>query len=226
MKNKILNYIFRHYTHPNYLYLLIALLVLIIFPPFEVFLQGNFYIIEIVFSATVLISILYTASNKKQLRVGFFLGFFVLLFFWLNRYNFKTGSFNPVVALFSFSLFLFVFINLLRNVFFQKEVNINTVYASIVGYLLLGIMGAQLCIVHQSFLPNAFSLPAKAGFYDFLYFSYVSLTTIGYGDIVPILPTAKAIALLIGIFGQIYLTILIAIIIGKFLQNDTKYESN
>jgi len=56
------------------------------------------------------------------------------------------------------------------------------------------------------------------GFHDYLYFSFVTLTTLGYGDITPVSSFAKSITILIAITGQLYLTILIAFLVGKFLS--------
>jgi voltage-gated potassium channel Kch len=50
------------------------------------------------------------------------------------------------------------------------------------------------------------------------YFSYVTLTTLGYGDITPILPAARSVTILEAILGQLYLTIVLARLVGLYLQ--------
>ncbi len=53
---------------------------------------------------------------------------------------------------------------------------------------------------------------------EMLYYSYITLMTIGYGDIVPITSIARKATILIGLMGQIYLVVLTAIIIGKYIN--------
>jgi hypothetical protein len=57
------------------------------------------------------------------------------------------------------------------------------------------------------------------GFHDYLYFSFVTLTTLGYGDITPVSAFAKSLTIFIAITGQLYLTILIAMLVGKYLSS-------
>ena len=56
------------------------------------------------------------------------------------------------------------------------------------------------------------------GFHDYLYFSFVTMTTLGYGDVTPISSTAKSTTIIIAVAGQLYLTILVAMLVGKFLS--------
>jgi voltage-gated potassium channel Kch len=51
-----------------------------------------------------------------------------------------------------------------------------------------------------------------------LYFSFITLLTIGYGDMVPLTPIAQKTTIFIGLSGQMYLTIITAIVVGKFLN--------
>ncbi len=55
-------------------------------------------------------------------------------------------------------------------------------------------------------------------FSEYLYFSFVTLTTLGYGDVTPVSHLARSMAVLIAVTGQLYMTILIAMLVGKFLS--------
>ncbi len=85
--------------------------------------------------------------------------------------------------------------------------------------MILGIIAAPFFFLIEQNLPNSFNLPENTEFYDFIYFSYVTLTTVGFGDIAPVHHIAKSFSILVGIFGQLYLTILVAIIIGKYIAH-------
>lgn len=82
-------------------------------------------------------------------------------------------------------------------------------------------MAAPLFFLIELNFPDSFILPENWEYYDFIYFSYVTLTTVGFGDITPVHPFAKSFTILISIAGQLYLTILIAIVIGKYLASET-----
>ena len=94
------------------------------------------------------------------------------------------------------------------------------------SYLLIGVVGAFLFIsvdVGYSFFANAehalnFNNIVDPTFHDYIYFSFVTITTLGYGDITPIIPIAKSLTIALSLTGQLYLTILVAMLMGKFLS--------
>jgi hypothetical protein len=120
---------------------------------------------------------------------------------------------------------------MIRHIARSKQVTGTIIVNSINGYLLIGILGAVLLaiteIVQKTFLQLDtetinFAGSAAAGFHDYLYFSFVTLTTLGYGDITPVSAFAKSLTIIIAIAGQLYLTILVAMLVGKFLSRPEK----
>ncbi len=124
---------------------------------------------------------------------------------------------HTVFALFFFNVLEF---KLLRSVFNSKEVNYGIIFGAISGYLTLGIMGGFWMTLMDFVEPYSFhpSIPHLPS-YDYTYFSFVSMTTLGFGDILPQKPPAKAIVMLITILGQLYLSTLIGLLIGKLMIN-------
>jgi hypothetical protein len=59
------------------------------------------------------------------------------------------------------------------------------------------------------------------GLDEIIYYSFVTYTTIGFGDISPVSPAARVVAIAFGLIGQLYLTIIIAFIVGKFLNKQS-----
>jgi hypothetical protein len=98
------------------------------------------------------------------------------------------------------------------NVFAPRRSVGDRVYGAIVLYLLLGLIAAFAYSALYSFDPAAFSkLPTGNGdVSDWLYFSFITLTTVGYGDITPVARGARALAMLEGLVGQLYPAIIIA----------------
>ena len=104
----------------------------------------------------------------------------------------------------------------------MKKVNANSLFACISGYILLGIVASFLFTLLNLFTENTAFNIASENFYDLLYFSFTTITSVGYGDIVPVSQLAKSVTILVSVLGQIYLTFLVAIIIGKYLVTETK----
>jgi hypothetical protein len=77
----------------------------------------------------------------------------------------------------------------------------------------------------DNLLPGSFSHPdtiAKLDFNSFSYFSFVTMTTLGYGDISPVSPAAKSMAITQAITGQVYLAVLVARLVGINIAQQMK----
>jgi hypothetical protein len=101
----------------------------------------------------------------------------------------------------------------------SKTVTREVVYAAMLVYFLL----AQLWALVYTFLdlidPASFSLPGGQGdFLLFEYYSFVTLTTLGYGDITPLTKVAKAFSVLEAVVGQLYLVVVVAWFVGMHVS--------
>jgi len=84
----------------------------------------------------------------------------------------------------------------------------------------MGIIGGNLAFLLYDFYPNAFIFPeriAQPTFTDFLYFSFITMATVGYGDITPAIAQTETFAYLLAVTGQLYVAIIIAMLVGKYL---------
>lgn len=126
-------------------------------------------------------------------------------------------------------LFVFIVIQFLIVIARSKKVNTSVILDAVNGYLLLGILSSMMIIVVMSLDPNAFAFNEagviKGGFSrksELQYFGLVTLTTLGYGEILPISPSARSIASFIAVAGQLYVAIIIALLVGKFSAQSKK----
>jgi hypothetical protein len=112
-------------------------------------------------------------------------------------------------SLLSLVLFLFV---LLGQTLRDGPVTFHRIQGAVAAYLLLGVIWAHAFGLVELLRPGAFSGPVNPadGPRSFFYFSFVTLTTVGYGDILPVHPTARSLAALEAVVGPLYLAILIA----------------
>jgi len=120
--------------------------------------------------------------------------------------------------------FCLVVVSFIRMISRSKEVNAKVILESINGYLLLGLMFTMLVALLMYYNPEAFSFPdlsaemvrPGAGFNSYIYFTLVTMSTLGYGDVLPTTPAARSLATFISISGQLYIAIIIAMLVGKF----------
>ena len=115
---------------------------------------------------------------------------------------------------------------MLRFILTSSQVTFNIMFASLCIYLLLGVLWALGYSTIEQLDPAAFysSVPSRPSFplmgigkgepTAVLYFSFATLTTLGYGDIVPVSPVARTLATLEAITGQLYLAVLVARLVG------------
>ncbi|MEL6941649.1 MAG: potassium channel family protein [Bacteroidota bacterium] len=159
---------------------------------------------------------IYTSKSYQDLVILGLLGITNYVLFLLYSRSEVASVINPIITL---TFFGFVFTRLMEYVFSPKSVTINDVYALSAGYIILGVIAAPFFFLVNMQLENALSISQDASFSDLLYFSYITLTGVGYGDITPVHPIAKSLSLLLGIIGQLYLAVLVGIIIGKYISN-------
>ena len=109
-------------------------------------------------------------------------------------------------------------------VFTSQEITANRVVGAVTLYLLFGVLWAIIYAVIERANPGSFAgvtEPLTQGWStDWLYFSFVTMTTLGYGDVTPISATARTFAYLQAVFGQFYIAILVAGLVGAYI---TKY---
>ena len=110
-----------------------------------------------------------------------------------------------------------------RQVLFTGPIDENKMIGAVCIYLLLGLVWAMLYLLVLAVQPTAFNGVAPtawhADFPDIVYFSFVSLTTLGFGDVTPAEPIARFLVYLEAVVGQFYLAILVASLVGIRLSD-------
>lgn len=143
--------------------------------------------------------------------------------FGINLLNSLADSDNYayVAVPMAFAFYMMVNIKILRTVVTADEVNWDILCGAISVYLLLGMNWTLIYTFLDLLNPETFKIhtsyasdQAVIGNRDFFYFSFVTLTTLGYGDIVPITTPGRVFAVLEAITGQLY----VAVIIGKIIS--------
>ena len=116
----------------------------------------------------------------------------------------------------------FVELQLLRFIFRARHVNTDVLCAGIAGYLLLGVLWMSAYMLVSGLNPAAFAFNVGAASahslsqFEAYYFSYITLSTVGYGDISPLSPGARTLAMTEAMTGTLYLALLISRLVAVY----------
>lgn len=205
----------------NNIFLLIAI-VLLICSSFLIHSDPLSKIMTSVFFAMIFLSASYSIKRGRTGLFYFAIGVIVLRESSIHLIHNKY--LDSVATLTSVLFFLNIVIRLIHQVARSKNVSRDVILESINGYLLMGLSGSILFALVGRVQEHAFSFsnPRVHDFSEFIYFGFITQTTIGFGDIIPVSDLARLLAIIMGISGQLYIAIIIAMLVGKYLSQQNK----
>jgi len=210
----------------RFLYLLITLVAFVtLVPVLEELGYGG--MIFTIFLSTILLSAAYAVSESR----GHFLLALILAgpAFVLRLINNFLGStwLELVADVFSISFLLLVAMLILTHVLKDEKVNSEKIFGALSVYLLLGVIWAMLFIVVEFLVPGSLRHGQEQALMgaEMVYYSFVTLTTLGYGDIVPVSQSARALATLEALTGQLFLTVLVARLVALQITHSSRRRS-
>ena len=209
------------YLGPYFILTLALLVTAIVYPiAAEIFGSG---LLPIVNTALLMASVYAVVNHRWLFRVLLVLVVPILVSNWFVDPYDDNEALDLVTSLsnnaFLFSVLGAVFADVIRS----KRVTADTIFGAIAVYLLFGVIVAMMFQFLNNIDPG--SVVASVGeattiverydqFGEILYFSFVTLTSVGYGDLTPIGPAARSLAMFEGVVGQLYLAVLIARLVG------------
>jgi len=213
----------------NYAFLLSGLLILfLLIPVLRSFpaLAENAFLMRITlqagYSSLMLLGIWSLSHENSRFRFGLALAVLAVTFTTLNIFYDSIAielCLIAVVLLFSISSAVIA----AKHVFGGTQVDRNLLFGAMCVYLLMGLIWAILYGLIFQFWPGSFNgiegIEGKAPMDALLYFSFITLASLGYGDITPVAPLARTLAYLEVISGQLYIAIMLAGLVGLFLKD-------
>lgn len=205
----------------NFYYLLGGLLVMLLAAP----AVGESFrgIMTYAFIGTLLIGVWSLSASRKTYIAGWVLVVLIVVVGVLESI-WQFGYFLELTVYWLFCLLSVVFS--LRRVIFSSVMNTNRIVGAICVYMLLGMFWAILYYAIYSLNPAAFNgvgpLVLESGesnkqlLFNFIYYSFVTLTTLGYGDLTPVSGIARALSYLEAITGVMYTAVLVAALVGAY----------
>ncbi len=214
-------------SHNNLIYLTLALTLLLLSSALMPLIGEG--VIDLVFKSfvamTLAVCLFSLRFDKRWFRL-----LLTLLLVWLGL--FVLGELiapdysEPAMLPLTFVFFLGTFRAIARQVLFSNQVTTNQIIGSVALFLLLGLMWAFGYLGLLQFSPHALSgIPPQswaANFSAVAYFSFVTLTTLGFGDIVPKTPIAQVIVYLEAITGVFYMAIVVSSLVSTHIAHQGK----
>jgi len=204
-------------------------ILLVLYPIFEANYVGEWSLQ--VLTTLLLVSAVYAlADSWPKFVAGVFIALCALVTGWLSAFWHMPGLTlvsNGITLLF----FVFSTITILSSVLRNRTISLDTIYGGICVYLLMGLTFGMFFFLLDTLIPGAiypFPIPGTnqmVTFSDHIYYSFYTMTTLGYGNVVPISPTARTGTLFCAVCGVLYVAVLIAWLVGGLATQVGKRDS-
>lgn len=123
-----------------------------------------------------------------------------------------------------FLFYIIVTANIIQQIWREKEVDKTVIIGLMSGYIALGFLAFFMLVSIELITPNSFtgilldSQNIEIRVDSLMYYAYITLLTIGYGDIIPVTPIAQKAVVLIGLVGQFYIVIITSVVVAKYIN--------
>ncbi|MCK4879365.1 MAG: two pore domain potassium channel family protein [Bacteroidales bacterium] len=177
------------------------------------------YLTTMLLSIVVASGLFAADFSRTAFRILFTIGTMVIMVTLINLFLPDLKYLNVITFGLNTLFFIVVTIALVAHVAMAREVYGSTLLCAINSYLLIGLTLSMLFLIIDIYFPGSFN-QVKSGegsFSTFVYYGFITLTTLGYGDITPDTSLARSLSTFTALFGQLYLVIIMALIIGKYL---------
>jgi hypothetical protein len=195
--------------------LLATLILLLLLSPVVAELGANKGFLGIVSIPVIVSAALYASVSTLQSAIAI-----IIAAAWIWLSFFIPGMADTALPSVLYGLLLgFVTFTIFGHMFRAEKVDRGLVASAITVYLLLGVIWGAAYLTIYIINPGTFEAPGVDPDYasvHFLYYSYVTLTTLGYGDITPVSPTARILSVTEAITGVLYTAILIARLVSLY----------
>ena len=221
----------RLYIGGRYIWIMSGLFLMLIIGPlvgrFEI-VSSHIYIGDLVIGLLLVAAVRAFTGDRTHFTICLWLGSIAIVVGVAGRYlPVDARSTMVTIALVLDTLFLLYLILLIcADVFSTLEVDADTICGSISVYLLISGVFASIYTILVTLDASAFLVPGPAADPDYslgpdrlmTYFSLITITTVGYGDVTPQSEFARSLSNFEALIGQLFLTVLVARLVGRQLS--------
>lgn len=161
--------------------------------------------------------------SRRIIIIILFFAIISIFLVWIPDASEMGHIFYPYEKLIVIIFLIVIIYHIIIQILDSKKVNANVVFGVITIYILFGLIAGECNLLiyfvdNSAFSGNLDSTDPS----DLRYFGYVTMTTLGYGDIAPVSQLARASAVFFSLTGQVYLAVVIALIVGKYVSHSDK----
>lgn len=176
-------------------------------------------LVTVALQGATLVAALAASQANRHLRLAVLILAAVGLLITVATLGTDADWVEGVIALMNVLFVAIAPVVIVRSVMRRRVIDISTVLAALCVYVLLGMLWAFVFTAVGAFQSHAFFVqdqtPASSA--DFLYFSFVTQTTVGYGDLTAATDAGRAFAVLEALIGQIYLVTVVALLVSNLM---------
>lgn len=206
----------------RFLFLFISMVLMFVLRPFLTERVALGYLMEI-FLLLIFLSAVYAVSQKRITLIIALLLVLLMEILQLFSYLKDSPALDTLSNILGGILLAYTAAVILFHLFREDRITGDMIMGAICAYFLMGLIWAFLYSTLEFFQPGSFQMPqGTVNQATFTYYSYVTLTTLGYGEITPISTPARSFALLEAMMGQLYLAVLIARLVGIHIAQSSR----
>jgi hypothetical protein len=214
------------------LFLLLSLVLLFVMTPIMADLNFVVICLEIFMTIVMVLAIGASQETKPLIVTALILAIPAVVFGWVAQFV-PWKSIIIINTSFDFAFLVFIFVNLMRIILTAKQVTTHVIYGAMCAYLILGLAYSEMYMLLIIINPASFSFSSGSFFsvdtfrniVDVFYFSFVSLTTLGYGDITPATSISRMFSSLEALTGQLFIAIVIARLVALHVSHRTEQKT-
>jgi hypothetical protein len=210
----------------TYSYLLIAILLLLFVTPFITDSVGLSWLDDYLIIVVLLAALNNAATHRRHVMVGIVLGLLAIVARVASAHIEELPKSGHAAVTASTLVFLgYVVWHILNDVLRGRRLTAEKIIGAIVAYLMIGMVWAMAYMLVELFEPGSLRVPEdvvslvradpnEQPISVFVYYSFVTLSTLGYGDLTPVTATARTLSWVEAVVGPLYLAILVARLVG------------
>ncbi len=195
-------------------YLFVALILSTLIKPFFKGFVGIQILTNLLLTFVFLAAIFTVVRTRKIFYISLAVVIPAITTTWA-AYFFPFFSIIVISDIFSLIFFVYTIFLMLIYLLRQERITRNVIMCAMSAYFMMGFMWSTAYFLLETISPGSFNLVnSKDMASELIYFSFVTLTTLGYGDITPLSAQARSLVVVETVIGQMYVAILIARLVG------------
>lgn len=216
--------------------ILAVIAIFFIVPAFEkdfythLLLQGSFILL--------ILSSFYAIDDQQSILAVSLVFLIPFAYFDLLSYQYHSLTYMIIAHGFSLAFTLLAIIVLMRKILRASLINADLIFGALMVYLLSGILWSKFYFIENMMAPGSFQGAGILNFdsnalvnayeqqFNFLYYSFATLATLGMGDIIPLSHLAKSLTAMEAMFGQLFVAIIIAKLVSAWWRVPVKPDEH